>query len=54
VKHLLLKELHLMHQITNHLPVLLNNLLFHIQLMSRLLGLHGPGYAMSLPKVTLG
>jgi hypothetical protein len=42
-----------MHQITNHLPVLLDYLLFHVQLMSRLLGLHGPGYAMRLPKVTL-
>lgn len=43
-----------MHQITNHLPVLLDYLLFHVQLMSRFLGLHSPGYAMRLPKVTLG
>jgi len=43
-----------MHQITNHLPVLLYYLLFHVQLMSRLLGFHSLGYAMRLPKVTLG
>ena len=43
-----------MHQITYHPPVLLDYLLFHVQLMSRLLGLHCPGYAMRQPKVTLG
>lgn len=43
-----------MHQITNHPSVLLDYLLFHIHLMSWLLGLHSPGYAMSMPKVTLG
>jgi hypothetical protein len=42
------------HQITNHPSVLLDYLLFHVHLMSRLLGLHRPGNAMSMPKVSLG
>jgi hypothetical protein len=42
-----------MHQVTHHPAVLLDYLLFHVQLMSRLLGLHSPGYAMRQPKVTL-
>jgi len=43
-----------MHQITYHPEVFLDDLLFHVQLMSRLLGLQSPGYAMRQPKVTLG
>lgn len=43
-----------MHQITYHPAVLLDYLLFHVQLICRLLGLQSPGYAMRQPKVTLG